>query len=98
MVVLHLESLSWAGPVETGFKNVTGLFAHCFAAPLHSSVVKMVFPTSVLAPNTWYARCVRQRREDMGGGFIFAAWNRQVHTISTTKSSLYERRQQQHAW
>lgn len=66
----HLVSASDAGPVETGFKKVTFESLQSFLVPLQSNVEKIVFPTSVLAPKIWYARCERQSSEVIGAGFI----------------------------
>lgn len=68
----HWSSASEIGPVETGLRKVTALSGQRLFAPLHRSVVKMVFPTSVLAPKTWYVRCDRHSREVMGDVFIVA--------------------------
>lgn len=66
MLDSHLVSASDAGPVEIGFRKVTFESLQSFFVPVQSNVEKMVFPTSVLAPNIWYARCERQSSEVMG--------------------------------
>lgn len=62
----HRSSASSSGPVETGFRNATFSSFQSFLAVRASNVAKMVLPTSVFAPNTWYTRRERQSSEANG--------------------------------
>lgn len=62
----HLISASSSAPVDTGLRYQTLSLLSKVLAALHSIVEKMVFPTSVFAPYTWYKRKFLDKKEPIG--------------------------------
>jgi len=63
----YLISWSSCAPVDTGFRYHTLAPLSFLSAALQRSVENIVFPTSVFAPKTWYARKLRHREDPTGG-------------------------------